>query len=57
MSRVLRTDLADEDLLEIGDYIRRRSGSVEVAFRFLDTIDAKCRLYAGNPDLVTPDRI
>ena len=51
MSRVLRTDLADDDLMEIGDYIRRRSGSVEVAFRFLDKIDAKCRLYAGNPDL------
>lgn len=51
MSHVLRTDLADDDLLEIGDYIHRRSGSVEVAFRFLDRIDAKCRLYSGNPDM------
>ena len=51
MSRVLGTDLADDDLLEIGDDIRRRSGSVEVAFRFLDKLDAKCRWYAGHPDL------
>ena len=51
MTQVLRTESADADLIEIADYIHRRSGSAEVAFRFLDKIEVKCRLYAGNSEL------
>ena len=49
MARVLREDSAEQDLLEIGRFIATRSGSVDVALRFLDEIGQKCRSYAHQP--------
>ncbi len=49
MARVLREDSAERDLLEIGRFIASRSGSVDVALRFLDKINEKCDAYARQP--------
>lgn len=49
MTRVLRTEEADESLLAIGRHIARASQSLDRALRILDRIDEKCRLYAQHP--------
>ena len=56
MSRVLRTALARQDLAEIARHIARESQSRETALRFLDTIGARCELYANQPELGEPCR-
>ena len=54
MARVVRTHSARRDLKEIGRYIARQSQSLEKALRFLDRIDERCQLYAGQPELGIP---
>ena len=54
MSRVVRTTSARRDLKEIGRYIAQQSQSLDLAMRFLDRVDQKCKLYAANPEMGTP---
>lgn len=51
MSRLELSPLAEEDLIEIGAYIARRSGSRETARRFLQKIMAACDRLAVFPEL------
>lgn len=51
MPRVNRTPLARRDLKDIGRYIARESCSRALALRFLDAIDARCKVYASQPEL------
>lgn len=51
MARVLRTQLARQDLAEIGRYIAEKSQSRETALRFLDNVSTRCELYASQPAL------
>jgi toxin ParE1/3/4 len=51
MSRLGLSPLAEQDLIEIGTYIARRSGSRESARRFLQKIVALCERLARYPDL------
>ena len=51
MSRLELSPLAEEDLIEIGTYIGRRSGSRETARRFLQKVMAVCERLATNPNL------
>jgi toxin ParE1/3/4 len=51
MARVVRTPAARRDLRRISRYIADESGSRTIAKRFLDSIDAKCTLYAATPEL------
>ncbi len=51
MSRLELSPLAEEDLVEIGTYIARRSGNRETARRFLQKVMAVCERLALNPDL------
>lgn len=44
---VIRTQLADEDLLEIWGYIAQNN--INAADSLLEKIDAKCQLLADNP--------
>jgi toxin ParE1/3/4 len=49
MARVTRTTLARKSLKDIGRYIASESGSRDIALRFLDSIEEKCRVYATQP--------
>ena len=49
MPIVLRTAQAQEDLVEIWVFIAEDNPSA--ADRFIETIDQKCRLLAGSPEL------
>ena len=57
MTRVLRADQVDDDLLEIGRFIADRSGSIDTALQFLNQIDEKCAQYARQPEMgdIRPD--
>lgn len=54
MPRVLRTPDAEESRLDIWCYLLQQSGSHDVADRFLDTLDEKCRLIATHPRMGRP---
>jgi len=54
MPRVVRTASAREDVKEIGRYIAEQSQSLDLAIRFLDRVDQKCKLYAAHPQMGTP---
>ena len=54
MSHVVRPASVRNDLKEIGRYIAQQSQSLDLALRFLDRLDQKCRLYATHPELGTP---
>ena len=47
--RVLKTPSAERDLLEIGDFIYRKSRHVGTALRFLDKIAARAHQHARQP--------
>jgi toxin ParE1/3/4 len=49
MATIRRTPLARSDLKGIGRYIAQQSGSREIAFRFLDTIERRSQIYANSP--------
>ena len=49
MPQVLLTHAAEEARIQIWQYLAEKSQSYEVADRFLDTIDEKCRLLATQP--------
>jgi toxin ParE1/3/4 len=49
MLKVLRTELADEDLLEIWFYIG--ADDMDAADRVIDRIDARCESLALNPEM------
>lgn len=49
MSGILRTPLAEADLLSIGRYVAEHSQSTSAALRLLDGIDEKCRILARHP--------
>jgi toxin ParE1/3/4 len=49
MPTVLQTQGAQQDILDIGRYIARESGSLDTALNFLDKVDQKCSLYATQP--------
>jgi toxin ParE1/3/4 len=49
MARIVRTPQAIECFIAIGEYIEEQSQSLEIAKRFLRTIDAKCEQYARQP--------
>lgn len=49
MPRVLRSDLAESDLIEIWFFIAKDSPAA--ADRFLDLLDEKCELLAGSPEI------
>jgi toxin ParE1/3/4 len=51
MAVVRRTSKAAQDLIDIGEFIAAHDAGA--ADRLLDTIDAKCRLLAGQPELGT----
>ncbi|MGI0495441.1 type II toxin-antitoxin system RelE/ParE family toxin [Alkalinema pantanalense CENA528] len=51
MMPVVRTVLADEDLLDIWFYIS--ADNVEAADRVLDRIDARCESLGHNPEMGT----
>ncbi|MBX9792469.1 MAG: type II toxin-antitoxin system RelE/ParE family toxin [Pirellulales bacterium] len=51
MRKVIRSRLARADLKEIGRYIADQSGHRNIALQFLDTIEERCQVYAGNPML------
>ncbi|OUC13736.1 MAG: plasmid stabilization protein [Alkalinema sp. CACIAM 70d] len=52
MIPVVRTPLADEDLLEIWFYIS--TDNLDAADRVLDQIDARCYSLGQNPEMGTP---
>ena len=54
MSQVVRPASVREDLKDIGRRIAQESQSLDLALRFLDRIDEKCRLYATHPEMGTP---
>jgi toxin ParE1/3/4 len=49
MARLLQTDEAEQSIVAIGCYIAEQSQSLETAWRVLDRIEEKCRLYAAQP--------
>ncbi len=51
MSRARRTPLARQDLKEIGLRIAAKSGSRDVALRFLTVVDRKIATYNRQPEL------
>lgn len=51
MSRAVRTASVRNDLKEIGRYIAQQSQSLDLAIRFLDRVDQKCKLYAAHPEM------
>jgi len=51
MPRLELSPLAKEDLVEIGVWIARRSGSRETARRFLQKVMAVCDRLARNPNM------
>ena len=53
MSTVLKTQKAEESLLDIGVWIYQSSGSIEIAFKELARIEAKARQYANQPMMGT----
>lgn len=53
MSTVLKTQKAEESLLDIGVWIYQSSGSIEIAFKELGRIEAKARQYANQPMMGT----
>ena len=53
MSQVRKTQIAEESLLDIGDYIYQASGSLEIALKELGRIESKARQYANQPMMGT----
>lgn len=51
MLKVVRTELADEDLLEIWFYIG--ADDLDAADRVIDRIDQRCESLAKNPEMGT----
>jgi toxin ParE1/3/4 len=51
MLKVVRTELADEDLLEIWFYIG--ADDLDAADRVIDRIDQRCESLAQNPEMGT----
>ena len=51
MADVIYTPLAEQDLRSIARYLAEKSQSLAVAYRFLDSIDAKSAQYAAAPKL------
>ncbi len=51
MSRLELSPLAKEDLIEIGVWIARRSGSRETARRFVQKVLGVCERLALNPEM------
>jgi plasmid stabilization system protein ParE len=51
MAQIARTRLSRKDLRDIGKHIARESQSLDVAERFLESIEDKCALYATRPEL------
>lgn len=51
MAEVFRTPDAEEDLMQIWEYVARQRGSLATADRLLDRIDEKCRLLARHPEM------
>ncbi len=51
MGNVLLTPDAEESRIDVWLYLAERSQSRDVADRFLDTVDQKCRLLAEHPEL------
>jgi toxin ParE1/3/4 len=49
MLKVIRTELADEDLLEIWFYIG--ADDMDAADRVIDRIDERCESLAQNPEM------
>ena len=49
MPGVLQAASAEEDVLSIGRHIAAESKSLDIALRFLDRLDEKCKLYATQP--------
>jgi toxin ParE1/3/4 len=51
MSRLELSPEAKNDLIEIGFYIARQSGSTERADKFLDLISQTCEMLASRPEI------
>ena len=51
MARIIYTPLAEADLAAIGCFIATQSHSLSNAERFIETLRAKCDLYATEPEL------
>lgn len=51
MADVIYTPLAEQDLREIARYLADKSQSLAVAYRFVDSLEARCSLYAAQPEL------
>jgi len=49
MPRVLRTEVAEESLLDIGRFIAQQAQSLDAGMRVLDKVDEKCRVDATQP--------
>lgn len=49
MGRIDRTPQARESLKQLGRYIAEQSGSLDIALRFLDRIEDRCRQFARSP--------
>jgi toxin ParE1/3/4 len=47
--KVTRTPQARDSIREVGRYIAEQSGSLDVALRFLDRIEARCKQHARSP--------
>ncbi len=54
MSRAVRTASVRKDLKDIGRYIAQESQSLDLAMKFLDRVDQRCKLYAAHPEMGTP---
>jgi toxin ParE1/3/4 len=51
MANVNCTPLAEQDLTDIARYLVEKSQSLAVAYRFLDSFEARCAQYSAQPEL------
>jgi toxin ParE1/3/4 len=51
MARLIISSAAKRDLVEIGLYIARQSGSPERADKFLDSLSRTCETLASQPEM------